>query len=563
MRRVAAWLMRRRGAARAGLAAALGAVGCAAFAPVHFPPALLVSLAGLIFLVDGARGLRGAFVIGFAWGAGHFAVGLYWIGNAFLVAGEALWAAPFAVAALAALCALYPAAACALYRGLAPRGLWRPAVFASAWILGEWLRGGFPLGGFPWGLAGYVWTPWPVMVQFAAVAGVYGLGWFTVFAAASPAALADRPSGRRASSGSWAPAAALALLVVNAGAGAVVLARADAAPAPQARLRLVQANIGQADKWRADLIGEHFGRYEALSTAPGAPTLTVWPETASPRDLSQDFPEREYALRSVPPGGALVTGALRRAAAPDGRRSLWNSLQALDDEGRVVGEYDKARLVPFGEYVPFSGLPLVAALMGDATNFARGPGAAHPRGSRRAALLAAHLLRGDLPRLGRRPGGAPRVAAQRHQRRLVRRQSGAAPAFRAGPPARGGGRLAARARGGHGDQRRRGRLGARRRQTRVGRDRNGGRRPAAAAPADALLAPRQRAGDGFLSRRPSRLRRPEAGVQNCTRRVRPPSTTRLAPVMKLAAGLARNTAAFATSPGPPMRPIGLLARAAL
>ena len=369
MRCVAAWLMRRRGAARAGLAAALGAVGCAAFAPVHFPPALLVSLAGLIFLVDGARGLRGAFVIGFAWGAGHFAVGLYWIGNAFLVAGEALWAAPFAVAALAALCALYPAAACALYRWLAPRGLWRPAVFASAWTLGEWLRGGFPLGGFPWGLAGYVWTPWPVMVQFAAVAGVYGLGWFTVFAAASPAALADRRPSR-----SWAPGVALALLVVNAGAGAVVLARADAAPAPQARLRLVQANIGQADKWRTDLLGEHFGRYEALSTAPGAPTLTVWPETASPRDLSQDFPEREYALRSVPPGGALVTGALRREAAPDGRRSLWNSLQALDDEGRVVGEYDKARLVPFGEYVPFSGLPLVAALMGDATNFARGPG---------------------------------------------------------------------------------------------------------------------------------------------------------------------------------------------
>ena len=383
LRRLAAWLARRRGVGRLALAAALGAVGCAAFAPVHFPPALLPSLAGLVFLVDGAggarsarsaRSARGAFAIGFAWGAGHFAVGLYWVGNAFIVADRAVWAAPFAVAGLAALCAAYPAAACALYRRLAPRGVWRPVVFAGAWTLLEWLRGSFPLGGFPWNLAGYVWTPWPFAVQFAAVAGVYGLGWFTVFAAVSPAALADRRT-RRAPAGPWAPVAALALLAVNAAAGAALLARADpAAPAPQARLRLVQANVEQARKWNRDLLGEHFRRHEALSTAPGAPTLVVWPETASPLDLSQPFAEREHALRSAPPGGALVSGALRREAAPGGGRRLWNSLQALDSEGRLVGQYDKARLVPFGEYVPFLGLPFVARIVGDASGFARGPG---------------------------------------------------------------------------------------------------------------------------------------------------------------------------------------------
>lgn len=373
LRRLAARLARRRGAGRLALAAALGAVGCAAFAPVHLPPALLPSLVGLVFLVDGARGARGAFAVGFAWGLGHFAVGLYWVGNAFLVADRAVWAAPFAVAGLAAACAAYPAAACALYRRLAPRGAWRPVVFASAWTLGEWLRGSFPLGGFPWNLAGYVWTPWPVAVQFAAVAGVYGLGWFTVFAAVSPAALADRRT-RRAPAGPWAPIAALALLAVNAAAGAALLARADPAPASQARLRLVQANIEQARKWRGDLLGEHFRRHEALSTAPGAPTLVVWPETASPLDLSQPFTEREHALRSAPPGGALVAGALRREAMPGGGRRLWNSLQAIDAEGRLVGQYDKARLVPFGEYAPFLGLPFVARLVGDVSGFARGPG---------------------------------------------------------------------------------------------------------------------------------------------------------------------------------------------
>src|SRR3954451_4793297 len=51
--------------------------------------------------------------------------------------------------------------------------------------------------------------------------------------------------------------------------------------------------------------------------------------------------------------------------------------------------------------------------------------------------------------------------------------------------------------------------------------------------------------------------------QNCTPRVRAPSTTRFVPVMKLAARLARNTAARAISSGRPMRPVGLRASAAL
>ena len=49
--------------------------------------------------------------------------------------------------------------------------------------------------------------------------------------------------------------------------------------------------------------------------------------------------------------------------------------------------------------------------------------------------------------------------------------------------------------------------------------------------------------------------------QSCTPRVSAPSTTRLVPVTKLAAGLARKTAALAISCGVPIRPVGLSAKA--
>jgi len=51
------------------------------------------------------------------------------------------------------------------------------------------------------------------------------------------------------------------------------------------------------------------------------------------------------------------------------------------------------------------------------------------------------------------------------------------------------------------------------------------------------------------------------GTGDCTPRVKAPSTTRLLPVIKLAAGLAMNATAFAISCGVPILPVGFRARA--
>ena len=357
---------------RAVIAMILGAAATGALPPLHLLPLLIVAFTGLVWLIDGSTTRRAAFAAGWWFGFGHFVTGLYWIGIALLTDPERYaWLAAPAVLAISAALALIPASA-ALVAGRCAPGVSRVLGLALAWTLAEWLRGWLATG-FPWNLIGTVWTLSDEMIQFTAYGGVLGLGLITVAAAAAPATLAGE--GRRR----WLPSLlAGALLAGLWGAG---MARLAAYPPGDAvdgvRLRLVQANVAQHHKWRADKREAMFRRHLALSIGAGFEDVThvIWPETAIPYFIADDAERRAMIAAATPKGGALISGALRGAPRTDSApQQLWNSLFAFDEAGRITATYDKTHLVPFGEYVPFRSILPVAKLTQGATDFSPGPG---------------------------------------------------------------------------------------------------------------------------------------------------------------------------------------------
>ncbi len=360
-------------------AAALGAAAAAALPPVYALPLLVPAFVGLTWLVEEAPGWRRAFVDGWWFGFGLSLAGLYWIFNSFIVdAPRYGWMAPFAVAGVSAVMALYPAATAALSRLAFSRreigGAGRVLVLAAFWTAMEWARG-WLLTGFSWNLIGSVWTVSDTMIQLAAVAGVYGLSLLTVAAAAMPAVLADGAADIR----NRLPviAAAVALVVVW-GSGAARLATAGDQTVAGVRLRLVQPNIPQDLKWRPELRAGHVNRQLQMSKAPPAagplPTHVIWAETAVPYVLA-DNPSLVSALAAAaPPGGVIIVGAPRTTAAGVAPRRIWNSLFAIDGGGRIAAIYDKVHLVPFGEYVPLRGILDIDKLTGGRFDFSPGPG---------------------------------------------------------------------------------------------------------------------------------------------------------------------------------------------
>ena len=359
--RLRAWVLSLSGWRAGGLAFLLGAFGVLAQPPFHIWPAMIVSLTGLIWLLDGGVGrprpVAACAFRAWAFGFGYFAAGIWWIANAFVARGPEFYPLiPFAVTLAPAGLALFWAAAGAVCGAWWPASPRRIAVFALAVFAVEYLRGHI-LTGFPWQMAGMAWTPGGPVAQGAAWIGLYGLSLVTLYAFAAPAALWG-PPGAGGARAPWMRGAPLAVgaVMICALFGAGLGRLADADPAlTDVRVRLVQAAIPQDQKWLAENRGLVAERYLDLTAWPDLEyvDLVVWPEAALPILFPDSYGVTLAALTDLLAGrAALMTGVYRSSPGDDEYR---NALAVLDFTGagpRIDGLYDKVKLVPFGEFTP-------------------------------------------------------------------------------------------------------------------------------------------------------------------------------------------------------------------
>ncbi|MFT8718116.1 apolipoprotein N-acyltransferase [Acetobacter sp.] len=333
-----------------------GAAAALAFPPLHLLPILPFAFLVLMRAIDGAATMRQAACAGFAFGFGLHAVGLYWLINAILIrASEFWWFVPFPSMGCALILAPFAAVPAALCR-FAPQGWRRGFLFAALWTLCDMGRL-FLFSGFTWNPMGSDWAfhglLGDVLIQPAAWIGVDGLTLVTVLLAVT------MPLGRRMA------LCGVGVLVLWSAIGAArffALAGAVAESPSSPLVVLVQGDVPEQEKISRTDRQAIFERYLRLThdgvaralkqTAemPGAarPIVYVWPETAFPGVLEEDDQARLMIASAAEGATAGVIGTLR--IAPD---QHWrNSIVALDESGAVEGVYDKATLVPFGEYQP-------------------------------------------------------------------------------------------------------------------------------------------------------------------------------------------------------------------
>jgi apolipoprotein N-acyltransferase len=337
-----------------------GAVSAFAFEPVAWWPLMLVAIAVLCELLDRTKRLGPALALGFAFGLGQFAVGLNWIATAFTFQSNMpAWLGWVAVVLLSLYLAIYPALATAFaWRLGRDDRVVMVTALGGAWAIAEWLRGTL-FTGFPWNPLAAVMAPTP-LITITPLIGTYGLSMVVVLLGGAIWLEYYRK---------WLP------LVVILGV-TLLLWLLPSSPVPDDPLairnvRIVQPNIGQEDKWRTGFDEEAARRLATLSGGPtGEPRLLMWPEAAitDPLDDARTDEHQAMALFQrtraaslLGPNDLLLTGGIALSARDhvhvDGAA---NSVFALRPGGVVAGRYDKAHLVPYGEYLPMR--PLMSSL---------------------------------------------------------------------------------------------------------------------------------------------------------------------------------------------------------
>ncbi|MBW2021262.1 MAG: apolipoprotein N-acyltransferase [Deltaproteobacteria bacterium] len=392
------------------MAAFWGLLFAAVFPPSPFGWLAWISLAPLFKLVENKE-CRTAFGLGWTWGVAHFVALIYWIVIAVGHYGKMSFiTAIAAVLLLAIYLAIYPALFCSLVV------LLKDTKSASVWIPFSWVALEYGraklLTGFPWCLTGYSQYNHPLLIQVAAIFGVYGLSFaiilvnwycYKVFLARNNHSL------RQLIQSSLFTFLCVAVILwfgyQQLHPSIIPTQRKETS----LRVAIVQPSIDQSLKWDTRFQNKTMELYETLTRAAASsnPDLVIWPETATPFFFQANEP---MAKRVVALSQELNCPILFGSPAYEESESntrYYNRAYLLKPDGSMPQYYDKVHLVPFGEYVPLARvLSFVGKLVPGAGSFS--PGSSFRpiefHGSRFGVMICFEAIFPEISRTEKRQG---------------------------------------------------------------------------------------------------------------------------------------------------------------
>lgn len=258
-----------------------------------------------------------------------------------------------------------------LYLFLLRRTRWPIILFAPAlWVAIEYLRSNLSFLAIPWALMGYSQYDTLAVNQIASVTSVYGISFLIIllnsaFAEGILWALNRFSilSYKRIRTNVVFYSLCLALIILT---GVYLWGNHQVKILNKnnnliLRVSLIQANIPQNEKWNLNFRKKIMDRYYNLTIEASQknPDLIIWPESATPGYLKRDWEIQRMVRKLVRETGIplLLGSATHAKINREGRNigRLKNSAFFIDEHGQIISNYNKMRLLPFGEYLPMEG----------------------------------------------------------------------------------------------------------------------------------------------------------------------------------------------------------------
>lgn len=329
-----------------------------------------------LFLVLPAVPSIELFFMGLVSGAVHFITGLYWITFTLNTYGNLNILASFFVMLLLAFLETAYLIIFTLVAGRTLKNYPRIPSFVTLpllWVAVEYLRTITPFGGFPWLLLGYSQQPYPVLIQFADITGVYGVSFLLALVNAVIAevilwlnGLKKKPEkpfleSKTISKGfpliGVITVAVLILLAFAYGNFRINRTTQLSEQGTTMKVSLLQGNIAQDVKWTPEEDARIIEIYKKLtqeSLTSGA-ELIVWPEAATPFAIERDIRGFELLRWLESLNTYTIVGSIDYTFDGLDKKNVrfTNSAYLVTPKGMAFSKYSKMHLVPFSEYIPF------------------------------------------------------------------------------------------------------------------------------------------------------------------------------------------------------------------
>jgi apolipoprotein N-acyltransferase len=311
-----------------------------------------------------------AFSLGLLAGTVFFYGSCYWLTYSMIHFGRLPgWLAYTLLVPGAVVVGLFPAVF-ALILALSVRRWRNKALFLAPliWVASEWAR--LEVSGQLWNALGYSQAYQPILIQLARWGGVYAVS-FAVLAINSAIAFVILNRCKRNLTISLSVGGLVALGVFASFASSRTNARG---PEPELMVIAIQPNVPMDPTITTDelkqLTAQHITESEkVLRQLPNdKPRLVIWPESPMNFTYGSD-PQFQNLVGQFTKQHHTALLFNSQEAAPG--KGSYNSAVLVNEEGRAIAQYDKIRLLPFGEYVPLPrwvpGASLITAIVGDFT----------------------------------------------------------------------------------------------------------------------------------------------------------------------------------------------------
>ncbi len=353
-------------------------------------PLAWIGFVPLIFVLVRAP-LSGAkaFVIGWAAGTIFFYATCYWLSHAMIhYGGLPAWLAYLSLTIPTLITGIFPGLWAFALARISAR--WNTALALALapflWAALEWARLGAT--GQLWNAVGYSQAYVPELIQTARWGGVYLVGFLIVSVNAAIAFLILKRNAR---------AVVISFVSVSSVALVIIAASVTSRPSssqPSAVVVGVQPNVAVERtfeetqalmKRHVTLSAQTLDAWEKNWRSANPPTdssndgrqmarIVVWPESPMNFRYARDSQFRDFVSAFA---REHRTSVIFNALEPAAAGGYHNSAVMINEEGRLIAQYDKIRLLPFGEYVPlprwFPPAWLLEGIAGDFT-----PGADYP-----------------------------------------------------------------------------------------------------------------------------------------------------------------------------------------